>query len=507
MFRDIIGIINELRSVGSSNDKKAILKIHESNLNWRRFLLYVYDEVGKVYGKTKLPVIPSLNESLEHSIIELYDIMDMMASGDLSGKDADNALCDLLVGADEDYVELAGLILKRDIKAKVGATMLNDVYGHNFIHIPPYMRCEKEEALTKRIKYPCYGQTKEDGLFLNVELWTETGEAKTSVRITTRQGFEMKPIPSLFSALGLAYGGLGTGFVIHGEALILGIDGNYWPRAAGNGLINSYVQQDSTRKRKLKDIESAKSAKAKAKLENELAELENKWLYCANNIVYVAWDIVDRLSWKNLRYDFAYEKRLELLRSFVTGFRAQAGSTMFTNRLQVVETVILYNEEEVMEYYASKLENKQEGIVVKNFDLIWEHDKTTHGMIKLKDFKECDLMIVGFTHGKPNTQFELGVGSYYCESSCGRLIVNVSGLTMEQRGYERVDPNNSALGIKLIDGFDPEENMGCIAAVKFNEVIQKKGVSTKSLNLPSILEIRARHDKSVAETLEEIEGK
>ena len=507
MYREIVEIIKQLRAVGSSNDKKAILKLNENNSEWKKFLFYVYAEVEKVYGKTKLPIIPSLNEKFDHDINELYNIMDLMADGDLSGKDADAALVDLLIGADEDFVDLAGLILKRDIKAKVGATMLNDVYGHGFINIPPYMRCEKEDALEKRIKYPCFGQTKEDGLFLNVELWTETGEAKTSVRITTRQGFEMKPIPSLFSALGLAYAGLGTGFVLHGEALILGIDGNYWPRAAGNGLINSYVQQDSTRKRKLKDIEAAKSAKAKAKLENELAELENKWLYCANNMVYVAWDIVDRVSWKNLRYDFAYEKRLGLLKSFVTGFRAQAGSTMFTNRLQIVETVILYNEEEVMEYYASKLENKQEGIVVKNFDLIWEHDKTTCGMIKLKDFKECDLIIVGYTAGKPNTQFELGVGSYYCESSCSKLIVNVSGLTMEQRGFERVDPNNSALGIKLIDGFDPKANIGCIAAVKFNEVIQKKGVTTKSLNLPSILEIRARHDKSVAETLEEIEGK
>ena len=191
MYREIVEIIKQLRAVGSSNDKKAILKLNENNSEWKKFLFYVYAEVEKVYGKTKLPIIPSLNEKFDHDINELYNIMDLMADGDLSGKDADAALVDLLIGADEDFVDLAGLILKRDIKAKVGATMLNDVYGHGFINIPPYMRCEKEDALEKRIKYPCFGQTKEDGLFLNVELWTETGEAKTSVRITTRQGFEI----------------------------------------------------------------------------------------------------------------------------------------------------------------------------------------------------------------------------------------------------------------------------------------------------------------------------
>jgi hypothetical protein len=33
-------------------------------------------------------------------------------------------------------------------------------------------------------------------------------------------------------------------------------------------------------------------------------------------------------------------------------------------------------------------------------------------MIKLKDFKECDLIIVGYNAGEVNTQFEKGIGSY-----------------------------------------------------------------------------------------------
>ena len=33
--------------------------------------------------------------------------------------------------------------------------------------------------------------------------------------------------PDLFKSFGIAFGGLGTGVVLHGEALILGEDGKY----------------------------------------------------------------------------------------------------------------------------------------------------------------------------------------------------------------------------------------------------------------------------------------
>jgi hypothetical protein len=75
---------------------------------------------------------------------------------------------------------------------------------------------------------------------------------------------------------------------------------------------------------------------------------------------------------------------------------------------------------------------------------------------------------------------------------------------MEQRGFKRVDPNDSSKGIELIDGFDPSANLGKIVAAKFQEVSSKKNSDIKSLNLPNILEIRDPMDKSVADSLEDI---
>lgn len=525
-------IIAELGSTGSSNNKKDILAKYKDDADWIKFLTYTHDEVKYTYGKSKLPNIPMVptikleNECIsDQGLMELlYEVLDLMIARDLTGKAADEALCDILVGQPAELEEVAGLILKRDTKTKVGATMINEVYG-DIITIPPYMRCEKENKLQARIKYPCYAQTKEDGLFLNIELFPAVGQPGnggsmssmnnnipvpyTDVRVTTRQGFEVDPIPYLFHYIAKMFALQDQGVVLHGEALILNVDGGYMPRSQGNGLINSYVQQKTTRKTKLKEIEDAKTQKAKAKLEQELKDFEAKWKYCADNIVYVIWDVVERSAWKKLSYNVPYSARIAMVDHFVNTFKATSAQapSYYSTRLLKVDTIIANTPEELMEYYQSKLDQKLEGIVAKNFDLTWCHDINIDGIIKLKDFKECDLIITGWNYGKPNTQFEKGVGSYTCESSEGLLIVDVSGLSLNQRGYRRVDPNDSSKGIELIPGFNADDNVGKIAAIKFNEVANNKTGKVKSLNFPSIIEIRESCDKSLAETLAQIEAK
>ena len=206
-YKDIVNIITELRSTGSSNSKKEILEKYKDDNEWKKFLVYVYDVNGKVYGKTKLPIIP-LVETIDETdfnaegiLEEIYALLDSMADGEVTGKAADEALCDLLVGKANEVVELVGLILKRDIKSKVGDTMIEEVYK-DLIVVPPYMRCEKEDKLQKRIKYPAIAQTKEDGLFLNTELIYNPNRILNDLRVTTRQGFEMSELPDLFKLFG-----------------------------------------------------------------------------------------------------------------------------------------------------------------------------------------------------------------------------------------------------------------------------------------------------------------
>ena len=510
-MQKIVDIINEIRVLASSNDKKIVLEKHKDDLDWIKFLKYVYDEVVYVYNKTKLPDIKYKDiqsETSEHNeMLVMYNLLDAMCSGDCTGKRADAAIQEFLETRAPKYTELFSLILKRDIKARMGANTVNDVYG-DIITIPEYMRCEKEDKLDARIKYPCIVQTKEDGLFLNNSVFKKNDNSEKIVEVTTRQGFNLNPLPELFRYIADFFKIESKGIVFHGEALVMDEDGNYMPRAEGNGLINSYVQQATTRKTKEIEINEAKSIKARDKKIAELKVMETKWKYTADNIVYVVWDIVDRNDWKKKYCKIHYIDRFKLLQTLVNYWHMHheqyTDNLNLKNRLLLVKSQIANSKEEVLEIYADMLAKGQEGVVVKNFDLIWEHGVTTSGMIKLKDFKECDLLIVGWTSGKPNTQFEEGVGSLMCESSDGLVQVDISGLTMKQRGFERVDEDDSAKGIKLIDGFDPNDYIRKIAATKFNEVTTKKGTNIRSLSLPSIMEIRSTTDKTQADDLKYI---
>ena len=40
-YKDIVNIITELRSTGSSNSKKEILEKYKDDMEWKKFLVYV----------------------------------------------------------------------------------------------------------------------------------------------------------------------------------------------------------------------------------------------------------------------------------------------------------------------------------------------------------------------------------------------------------------------------------------------------------------------------------
>lgn len=489
----IYNIIQELQNTPKLNDKKEILNKYRDD-SWFKYLTYVYNEKDFTYGKSKLPtyiVTPdayNVEYDYDKDLEMMYSLLDQMKAGELKGKACNETLSDFMITCSPQVVVLFGYVLKRDIRAKVGARMLNEVYD-KLIHIAPYMRCEKEAMLEKRIKFPCFGQTKEDGLFQNAANYPE------QLLFTTRSGQEVP----MFEEFNLIHKLFEPNFVLHGELLVKDGFDSIMPRKQGNGRINSYCQQETTIKTLQLKIQNAKSEKSKASAQKKLDEFYKEIDYTSKNIIYSVWDIVDLNEWENLYSDEPYIKRFEKLKKIVQIFNQH---TTGNCEMRIVETEVLNSIDEVMVFHNDKISRGLEGCVAKNFDLPWEHDQTTKGMIKLKDFNECDLIIVGFNYGKPNTSIEKGVGSIICESSDGLLNVSISGLSMSQRGFERVDPNDSSKGIRLKDGFDPNDYIGKIVAVKYSEVSNNKKNDNYSLYIPSVLEIR--EDKTTADDLQTI---
>ena len=514
-------IFYSLLTTPKTNDKKAILKEFKNFTGWYKFLQYVYDDVNYKYFKTSLPKNIEIDEDAimtDDLMDDFYDCFDKMNTGDYRGKASDVLLENLLTFNSPELKDLAACALKRElIKCKVGATIINDVYGR-LIRIAPYQRCEKEPFLAKRIKYPCMAQTKEDGLFLNKiinvsnidPIYNNVEESKGIS--TSRYGRILEENFFLRCLNNIVPNGVFSNFVVHGEGLIRDPEnpGKFYPREVGNGFINSFTQRVETQNNNLKLLAEAKSPKTREKIQNKIDEDFRTWKFVSKNLVFRIWDIVDLSDWLNLSSEQTVTERFELAKEFVRKWEEYKYSLNSEDKdrigncnVELIDYRILHSEKEVMHYYNDHLENGLEGIIVKNLDCVWKNSTNTSGIIKLKEFKDCDLLVTGWNPGEG--EFEGGIGSLICESADGLLQVNISGMKREMRGLERVDLNDSSKGIRPIENFNFDHYTGKVIAIKYNALIEsetKPGL--KSLFIPNIIEVRDPSDKPKADLLSEI---
>ncbi len=501
--------ITMIGSTPGLNDKKLILNNTEVNDFLVSYLQAVYDEVNYVYGKSKLPIIPVTQSNAynnDNDLLEMFSILDNMKDGVLKGKSADQKIIDYLVGKDELYTRLFSYALKRDIKAKISVKIINDTLGR-IIEIVPYMRCESESYMKKRIVYSTDGvkhgalaQTKADGAFLNVVIEPKCDE----VQATTRQG---RLVPDCLFLNSLSNIKTDKKIVLHGEILIKDESGNILPREISNGMFNKFVKHETTLLELDKKISLSKSEKAKEKLVLKYNTLQNEIKKNVNNMVYVTWDILPYEEWLNLECDESTITRFNNVKSLVEDYNlfVEASDLNIDNcELQLIDYKIVHDDEEAIDFYNDQLSKGLEGMVIKNLNIPWKHDVNRGGIIKLKDFKECDLTCVGWEPAKEGSEFEGGIGSLICESEDGLLKVNISGMKRNERGLERLDPDDSSKGLKIIDDFDFDQFNSKIIAVKFNEITKSKSKDEYSLFLPSILEIRDSSDKSQADSWDKI---
>jgi len=512
-YKALHEVIMKIKETSGSNDKKIILEAHTGNDEFKEYFLYVYDLVNKVYGKTKLPTIAEVDYIVENDdwLEEMYSILDEMAAKDLKGKDADSRMQDFLTGAPQEIKDLMFWVLQRDVKAKIGVTLINEAMG-KFIQISPYMRCESEKMFDKRIKFvnehgqptQVLVQTKADGAFLNTCISKDFDTVDTSTRYGRKGPTDNKFINSLSKITDFTENDNST---IHGEFLLKDKDGKVMIRETGNGRINSYFKKEEWLKEYDKKIQKAKTPKASAKLEKELQEHLDDWNYTSRNLVYKVWDILPTEDWLNLYYDKELTfKRFLNIKEYVSRYNKYIESVNIdidNCELQIINHKFVNSVDEAMTFYQEQLDLGEEGMVAK-MDTPWENGTNTKGCIKLKDFKECDLVIIGYNEADEHSDFAGGIGSYICESSDGILKVNISGMKRHQRGLIPVDENDSSKGLKLIEDFDFEEHIGKVIAVKYNELTKNKDTGVPSLFLPSILEIRESSDKVIADDFDKI---
>lgn len=233
-----------------------------------------------------------------------------------------------------------------------------------------------------------------------------------------------------------------TGWVSMGEAMVLQPGGlGFLPRAQGNAIIT------------------------KALFDNISIE-ETKRIY------FSLWDMVPILDFSIGKCNMSYDTRHELLEVL---FRDRPGA--------LIESRIVYSREEAQAHYDEVRAREEEGTVVKDKSALWR-DSTSQLQVKVKSEKECEVRIVGWIEGKPGSKYEGKIGSLRFESECSKLFGSCSGMSDEIREL------------------DPEEMIGKIITVKFNEVSTNKNREERSFDHARFVDFRP--DKDVADTLDYI---
>lgn len=475
---NIFSIIEKLENEPSSNGKLEILKSNSSNQLLKTVLYYTYNPLFNYYIK-EFDFDANSTSEVYADLNFIFPLLDKLNSRVYTGNAARDMLEDTLMSFDIFDREIAARIVRRDIRCGFSAKTVNKVFP-NLIPEVPYMRCSLTDKIAK-INYPAIVQQKCDGMFVNVVY------NKGVIKFFTRNGTEFdltclkEELYHTFSTVDFD-----DDVVFHGE-LLVGNDDKVESRKIGNGLINSLIKKEQTIESLQKKI-AEKSGKTSDKLFSDLAKKIAEYDETDKKLRLIIWDVVDYNDWQKGESSELYDDRFAHLFKFES------------DHVKVVDYKIVSDFEEAQEFYREQISNGYEGAVLKNFSLKWKNHTSTE-QIKLKAERECELKVIGYEKG--TGKYDGGIGSLMCESSDGKLAVNVgSGLSDFDRGFERIDDSDSSKGLKRLENFDNNVYIGKIISVKFNEVIASEKKDTMSLFLPRFVEIR--EDKTEADSFETI---
>lgn len=532
--RNLVDIFNKIGTISSSNEKSKVLveyynsvSDYEKNsllalINLTYSTIFVYDNKSKILNNFETDNSMIQSHTLS-SFIET--LVDMAGDDFLLPKAKKEILIKLYKTSNEYLRNILVRILDGNLIPKMSEKTFFDCFGHTGkIRIIPYQRCEKENYIDKRARFPLMVQLKADGKFQNLIHSTAMPQEYESFyfnNISLNRSGKNSYLKTILNDInefdkdtGYMSKMWGTPCNIMGEALVK--DPDYimtddctaltvkvLNRQVGNGLLNSYGQRFVSYKNKIDDV-IPKIGKASATTQiTKIIQQLLEWKRVEENLIMQVWELVPFTQWLNLKTDFTMLKSFSYASDFISNYNIWAKSKNRNSKFILIWNEFAHSMDEVYEKYNHI--NKVlgfEGIVAKNTTAEISHGVCTDGKIKFKDFKECDLRIIGHIPG--DKQFIGGIGSYICTSECGTMVTSVAGLSMDQRGFTRVDPNDSAKGIILKDDHDNDGQVGRIINAKFNELSKNKN-GTPSLSLASFVEFR--DDVNKAETYEEIVNK
>ncbi len=426
----LYNIIKQLQDTPSTNDKLSILKANKDNELLKEYLRLVCCPSISFYITAKtFPVVSKIGTHTFQSLMSAgYSLgTKELSQRHVTGQAAKNFIVATMEDLDEEHQQLYKMLLLKDIRAKVGATLVNKVWPDLCVSVP-YQRCSlpDEKTLEKFKKAEKFiVQTKGDGMFASLVLDNNSSE---KTKLFTRNGSKF---PTWFAEY-LATGLDDDKHVYEGE-LICFKGGVMLSRQQGNGILNSIMQGE---------------------------DMPANVCVC-----YYVWNRVDTFSWKSGKESNVY---VDLFRSLVDTLELSKPAN-----IKLIDHKYCASLEEAYAFNNEQLAKGLEGSIIKTLTHKWR-DGTSKECLKLKLAVEIDLIWYDSVEGNGKAAGMLG--AMCLKSACGKLIVDCgTGFTDEQR--------------KQLWN-DREALHGSVVTVTANDVLTKEGSNTLSLFLPVFVEVR-----------------
>ncbi len=234
----LYNIIKQLQETSSTNDKLAIMEQHKDNLLFKEYMRLVSCPSINFYITAK--TFPTMPMPMAHQAS--FDMKDLehaertfakrMLTGDAAKLGIRHWLADQATEQDQ---ELCRMLLLKDIRAKIGVTLVNKVWPNLCVSVP-YMRCSlpDEKTLEKfKNEEQFFVQLKYDSSF------AYAFKSSQEFALITRAGSRYpKEIASIITE------GIPENYVLMGELEVI-YKGEVLPRKDGCGVLNSLLKGES----------------------------------------------------------------------------------------------------------------------------------------------------------------------------------------------------------------------------------------------------------------------
>lgn len=475
---DIIRQLQDIKGTGSAKAKANLLESVKDDPEFDKFFQVLLTKVlDPRIVLLQADVDPGLIRGLGLKSIKKRKLLDAINTAIFEAKRGDNgakSLAKLYHSVLPEVRDVFKLFVLRELKAGFGIKSINKIWN-GLIYYSPYMRCG---SIAKKVydkwdwTLGVLSQLKSDGMFMNLHISITRGDDDKlpvlEMQWVSRQGRESKcqQLANIASQMAGAitfekditmdwFGSVKETF--HGELLVFDENGKMLEREAGNGLLNSVVEEGSS-------------------------------LPAGYTVEYRVWDRMASKEFFSMSGKVKYIDRWNsvtgLYNKYLESHEPETPKMLFSP----CECRIVYSPEEMFAHFKELLERGEEGSVVKNPEGKYK-DGTSNDQLKVKLIMDVDLIVVGYNDGDANGKHAGTLGSIQFESSDGRIVSGVAGISDDFRA--KVDENREYYTGKIF-------TIRC-NGIQYNPDPDKPD----SLYFPRVVS-EPRLDKTEADSFEEI---